>query len=61
MHGDWLSDDEAIGDKLADGLARVGVGYFVDFIRIKPDFALTAPHYGGCEALLCTKVDPDEE
>ena len=58
MHGDGLADDEAIGDELADGLARVGVGDLVDFVRVQPDLALAAVGHGGREALLGTEVDP---
>ena len=45
MHSDLFADDEAIGNELADGLAGIGVGDFVDFIRIQPDLALSAAHY----------------
>ena len=41
MHRDWLANDKAIGDELADCLAGVGIGDFVDFIRIEPDLALS--------------------
>lgn len=58
MHGDRLADDEAIGDKLADGLAGVGVRDFVDFVRVEPDLALTAAGDGGRKALLGAEVDP---
>ena len=45
MHGNLLADDEAIVHKLADGLAGVGVGDLVHFIRVEPDLALaTADH-----------------
>ena len=48
MHCDGLADDEAIGNELADGLAGVGVGDFVDFIRVEPNFASAAlEHTGG--------------
>lgn len=52
MHGDLFADDKAIGNELADGLARVGVGNFIDFIRIEPDLALAAARYGGGEPFL---------
>ena len=42
MHGDWLSDDEAIGHELSDGLAGVGVGDLAGLVGIKPDLALSA-------------------
>ena len=60
MHGDGLADDEAIGDELADGLAGVGVGDLVDFVRVQPDLALAAVSHGGRQALLGAKVDPGE-
>lgn len=52
VHSDWFADDEAIGDKLADGLAGVCVGDFADFIRVEPDLSLAAALNGGCETLL---------
>lgn len=58
VHGDGLADDEAIADKLADGLARVGVGDLVHLIGVEPDLALAAADHGGREALLGAKVDP---
>ena len=59
VHSDWLSDDEAIRNKLADSLAGVGVRDFVHFVRIEPNLALSAPHHGSSEAFLGTEVDPD--
>jgi hypothetical protein len=44
VHGNGLADDEAIADKLSDGLAGVGIGDFVDFIGIEPDLALAAAY-----------------
>lgn len=61
VHGDRLADDEAIGDELADGLARVGVGDLVDFVRVQPDLALAAVSDGGRQALLSAKIDPGED
>ena len=58
MHGDGLADDEAIGDEFADGLAGVGVGDFVDFVRVEPDLALAAVRHGRREALLRAEVHP---
>jgi len=52
VHGDLFADDEAIGYELADGLAGVGVGDFIDLIRVEPDLALTAARNGGGEPLL---------
>jgi len=60
VHGDRLADDQAIRDELADGLAGVGVGDLVHFVRVEPDLALTAVGHGGREALLSAKVDPGE-
>lgn len=58
MHGDWLLDDEAICDKLADGLTGVGIGDFAGLIRIEPDLALSAADDRGRQALLGGEVDP---
>lgn len=58
VHGDGLADDEAIGDEFADGLTRVGVGDFVDFVGVKPNLAFAAAGDGSGETLLCAKVDP---
>jgi hypothetical protein len=58
VHGDGLADNEAIGDKLADGLTGVGVGDLADLVGVEPDLALTAANNGGCQALLGAKVDP---
>jgi len=61
VHGDWLSDDEAIGHELADGLAGVRIRDFIDFIRIEPNLTLTAAHNGRREPLLSTEIDPGGE
>jgi hypothetical protein len=58
VHSDGLADDEAILDELANRLAGVGVGNFVDFIGIEPDLALSAADDGRGEALLSPEVDP---
>ena len=58
MHGDGLSDDEAICNELSDGLAGVGVGDFAGLIGIKPDLALSAADDGRRKALLGGEVDP---
>ena len=52
VHCDLLADDEAIGDKFADGLAGVGIGDFVDFIGIEPNLTLSAAGNRGSESLL---------
>lgn len=59
VHRHGLSDDEAIGDKLANGLAGVGVGDFALLVRVEPDLALSAADNGGREALLSSQVDPE--
>ena len=61
VHGDWLADDEAIGNELADGLARVCVGDFVNLVGVEPDLALSAANDGRSQALLGAKVDPIDE
>ena len=58
MHRHWLADDQAIRDQFADGLPRVGVGDFVDFIRVKPDLALATTNYRRGKALLGAEIDP---
>ena len=60
VHGDGLSDDEAIGDELADGLAGVGVGDLADLIGVEPDLALAASEDAGRKALLGSQIDPVE-
>lgn len=40
--GGGLSDDEAIGDELSDGLARVGVGDLALLVGVEPNLALAA-------------------
>ena len=58
VHGDGLSDDEAICNELADGLAGVGIGDLAGLIGIEPDLALSAADNGSREALLGGEVDP---
>jgi hypothetical protein len=52
VHGDRLADDEAIGDELADGLARVGVADLADLVGVEPNLALAAVEHRRREALL---------
>ena len=61
VHSDLLANDQTIRHELADGLAGVGVGDFVHFIRIKPDLALAATNDGGRETLLSAEVDPGKQ
>ena len=58
MLGDGLSDDEAIGDKLSDRLAGVGVGDLGRLVRVEPDLALTTADDRGGQALLSSQIDP---
>ena len=58
VHGDGFTDDEAIANEFADRLAGIGIGDFVDFVRVQPDFALATANHGGCEALLRPEIDP---
>ena len=58
MHGDGLADDEAIGDEFADGLAGVGVGDLVHFVRVEPDLAFAAVGHGRRQALLRAEIHP---
>jgi hypothetical protein len=58
VHGDGLSDDEAICDELSDGLAGVGIRDLAGLIGIQPDLALSAADDGCREALLGGEVDP---
>ncbi len=61
VHGNWLADDQSIGNQLADGLAGVGVGDLGDLIWVEPNLALAASDDGSREALLGTKVNPTRE
>jgi hypothetical protein len=58
VHGDGLLDDEAICDKLSDGLTGVGVGNLAGLIGIEPNLALSTADDGGRQALLGGEVDP---
>lgn len=58
VHGHGLSDDEAIGDELADGLAGVGVGDLALLVGVEPDLALAAADDRRGQALLSSQVDP---
>lgn len=58
MHGDWLADDEAIGNEFADGLTGVGVGDFAGLVGVEPNLALSAADDGSRQTFLSCKVDP---
>jgi hypothetical protein len=58
VHGDGFTDDEAIANEFADRLAGIGIGDFVYFVRVQPDFALATANHGGSETLLRPEVDP---
>lgn len=60
MHGDMFAYDEAIGYKLSDRLARVGIRDFRNLIWVKPDLALATAHNRGGKPFLCAKVNPEE-
>ena len=56
--GNGLANDQAIGDELANCLARVGVRDFVLLVGVKPDLALAAADDRRGQALLSSEVDP---
>ena len=56
--GDGLSDDEAIGDELSDGLTRVGVGDLALLVGVEPDLSLAAADDRRGQALLSSQIDP---
>ena len=56
--GHGLADNEAIGDELADRLARVGVGDLVLLVGVEPDLALAAADDRRGQALLSSEVAP---
>ncbi len=58
VHGDRLSDDEAICNELSDSLTGVGIGDLAGLIGIEPNLALSATDNRRREALLGGKVDP---
>ena len=61
MHSNGFANDEAIGDEFADSLAGIGVGDFVDFVRVEPDLALAAVGHRRREALLRAKIHPERK
>ena len=58
MHGDWLSNNEAITDEFSDCLARVGVGDLVYFVGVEPDLAFPTAYHRRGQAFLRGEVDP---
>lgn len=60
VHGDMFAYDEAVGYKLSNRLARVGIRDLRNFIWVKPDLALATANNGGGKPFLCTEVDPEE-
>ena len=60
MHCDGFANDEAILNKFTDGLARIGVRDFANFVGVKPDFAFAATYDGCRKAFLSTEVDPND-
>jgi hypothetical protein len=61
VHGNGLLDDEAILDKLADGLAGVGIADLGDLVGVQPDLVLAAVQDGRRKTLLSRQVDPKEQ
>jgi len=52
MNGLRLLDDQTVLDQATDVLSRVGVGNFIDLVRVHPDFVAPALEYGRGEPLL---------
>jgi len=52
VNGLGLLDDQAVLDQSTDVLSRIGVGNFIDLVRIHPDFVAPALEYGRGEPLL---------
>lgn len=59
VHRNRLADNEAIGNELADCLTGVGIGDFVNLVRVEPDLALAAAGDRRSETLLGAKIDPN--
>jgi hypothetical protein len=60
VHGDGLLDDEAIGNKLANRLAGVGIADLADLAGVEPDLALADAQDGGRKPLLGPQINPVE-
>ena len=58
VHGNRLANNKSIANQFSNCLSGVGIGDFVDFVRIEPDLALAAAHYGRSKALLSSEVGP---
>jgi len=54
MNGLRLLDDQTVLDQATDVLSRVGVGNFIDFVGVHPDFVAPALEDGCGEPLLKT-------
>jgi len=52
MNGLWLLNDQTVFDQPTDILSRVGVGNFIDFVGVHPDFVAPALEHGRGEPLL---------
>jgi len=52
MNGLGLLDDQTILDQAPDILSRVGVGNFIDFVGVHPDFVTPALENGGGKPFL---------
>ena len=52
VNGNRLPDDESILHQFPDMLSRVGVADFVSFIRVQPDFVLSALQDSRCQPFL---------
>lgn len=59
MHRHLFADDEAIGHKLTNRLAGVGIGDFINLVRVEPDFTFATSYHGSCKPFLSTKVNPE--
>lgn len=53
----WLSDDLAVLDELADVGSRVGVADIVLFSGVEPDLSLADAHDRSGQSLLCAEID----
>jgi len=56
VDGNWLANDQAVLDELADCLPRVGIGDLVCFVGIKPNLVTSALEHSGRKTLLENQV-----